>query len=80
MGLVADDRANRTFFSTLQEHEMGWGCPLPPRDADAKAAQAIATSEANVEKAINRLIRWFIAVAIGTMGFGASIAAVFLAD
>ena len=47
---------------------------------DAKAAQAIATSEANVEKAINRLTRWFIAVVIGTMGFGASIAAVFLAD
>ncbi len=47
---------------------------------DAKAAQAIATAEAKVEKAINRLIRWFIAVAITTMGFGASIAAVFLAD
>ncbi len=48
--------------------------------ADAKAAQAIATSEANVEKAINRLIRWFIAVCLGMMGFGASIAALFLAD
>lgn len=48
--------------------------------ADAKAAQAIATSEANVEKAINRLIRWIIAVSLAMMGFGASIAAVFLAD
>jgi len=48
--------------------------------ADAKAAQAIATAEANVEKAINRLIRWFIAVAFSMMGFGVSIGAVFLAD
>ena len=48
--------------------------------ADAKAAQAIATSEANVEKAINRLIRWMIAMVIAVAGFGASIAAVFLAD
>ena len=48
--------------------------------ADAKAAQAIATSEANVEKAINRLIRWMIAVSIASVGFGASVAAIFLAD
>ncbi len=48
--------------------------------ANAKAAQAIATSEANVEKAINRLIRWFIAVCLAMIGFGISIAAVFLAD
>ncbi|MDE0139187.1 MAG: hypothetical protein OXM57_11365 [bacterium] len=48
--------------------------------AGAKAAEAIATAEANVEKAINRLIRWFIVVAISTMGFGASMAALFLAD
>lgn len=48
--------------------------------ADAKAAEAIATGEANVEKAINRLIRWMIAVFIAMMGFALSIAAVFLAD
>ncbi len=48
--------------------------------ADAKAAHAIATSEANVEKAINRLIRWMIAVFIAMAGFGASVAALFLAD
>ena len=48
--------------------------------ADAKAAQAIATSEANVERAINRLIRWTIAMFIAAAGFGASIATLFLAD
>lgn len=48
--------------------------------ADAKAPHAIATSEANVEKAINRLIRWTIALVISTMGFGVSMAALFLAD
>lgn len=48
--------------------------------ADAKAAQAIAASEASFEKAINRLIRWTIALVISTMGFGVSMAALFLAD
>ena len=48
--------------------------------ADAKAEQAVAIGEANVEKAINRLIRWMIAVLIATMGFGASVAAIFMAS
>lgn len=48
--------------------------------ADAKAAHAIATSEASFERAINRLIRWTIAMFIAAAGFGASVAALFLAD
>ena len=48
--------------------------------ADAKADQALAIGEANVEKAINRLIRWMIAVFITSVGFGASVTAIFLAD
>lgn len=48
--------------------------------ADAKAAQTVATSEANFEKAINRLIRWVMVLLIAVMGYGVSVAAVFLAD
>ena len=37
---------------------------------DAKTEQAVGIGEANLEKAINRLIRWMIAVFIASVGFG----------
>ena len=71
------------FLSTLLQSKVREEMGMPAATegyADAKAAQAIATSEANFEKAINRHIRWTIALVISTMGFGVSMAALLLAD
>ncbi len=48
--------------------------------ADATAAKAVAIGKANVEKAINRLIRWVFTLQLSTLALGITIGAALFGD
>ena len=48
--------------------------------ADATAAKAVAIGEANVEKAVNRLIRWVFTLQLSTLALGITIGAALFGD